>query len=454
MHPNRLTTLLAALALAAVLQPPRAFSHDRTGEIMLNGRLNTSCIRHGGGPVFLHMDIITPDIRPRVDQDLRHMNIAVVLDRSGSMGDERKIDYARKAVNAVIDRLSSDDYLSIVIYDDRIETVLRTQRVTDKQRIKRLVEGIEPRGATNLSGGMIAGFQELEEHFRNEFVNRVILLSDGLANRGITDPHELNRVAGEYRDRSISLSTIGVGLEYNENLMLGLAEHGGGNYYFVESPSQLASIFEGEFNGLSSVVAQNAFIELTLGQDVTLNDCIGWRWHRDGDRWIIPVGDLYAKDHREFTVDLNIPEGSGRKQVANGILRYDGDRGWFKKHPGFSLDIHYSNDAAELMKGKDWDTQAKVDIALSTRQVERAMESLDAGRRDQAARELNDAKMKLESSPSLQNSAVSAPMMREAMKDLDHYSSEVLSDSTDPRLVKKSIQFRNYQTQKGQGKRP
>ena len=454
MHTKHFFPLFAAIAIASLLQPHRAFSNDRTGEISFNGRLNTSCIQHNGGPVFLQMEIVTPEVRDRTDRDSRHMNIAVVLDRSGSMGDEHKMEYAKKALCALVDRLSSDDYLSIVIYDDRIETLLRTQRVTDKQGIRRLVEEIGPGGATNLGGGMTAGFQQLEEHFKPEYVNRVILLSDGLANRGITDPRELDRIAGEYRNRSISLSTIGVGLEYNENLMLGLAEHGGGNYYFVESPSQLASILESEFHGLNCVVARNAFIELTTGKDVTLNDCIGWRWHRDGDRWIIPLGDLSAKDRRDLTVQMNVPEGSGRITVAKAVLRYDGDRGWFKKRPSFTVELRYTDDAAELKKGKDWDTQAKADIAVSTRQVERAMEALDAGRRDVAERALVDAKQTLESSPSMINSAASAPMMQEALKDLEHYSSEVRNDSTDPRLVKKSIQFRNYQAQKKQGKQP
>ena len=109
-----------------------------------------------------------------------------------------------------------------------------------------------------------------------EYVNRVILLSDGLANQGITDPHRLQNIARKQRDHAISLSTIGVGLDYNENLMVGLSENGGGNYYFLESSRNLASVLRKEFDRLGDVVAQNVTIEIELGRGVRLLDAIGY----------------------------------------------------------------------------------------------------------------------------------------------------------------------------------
>lgn len=421
--------------------PPR--DHD----IMLQGHLNTRCIPHNGGTVYVQMQLTTRG-NPRPERASRPMNISVVLDRSGSMADERKIDYAKQAVTALIDRLSTNDYLSIVIYDDRIETLVPTQRVKDKSYIKRCVQEVYPRGSTNLGGGMVEGFRQIEGNFRSEYVNRVILLSDGLANQGITEPYELNRIVSRYRSQSISLSTIGVGLDYNENLMLGLAEHGGGSYYFVESPAQLASIFEKELNGMSNVVVQNASIELSLGSGVTLNDIIGCERRNENDRWIIPVGDLYGNDHREFTIELHIPEGTGTKQVASGILRVHGENRLRGRLPGFSVDIHYSDDAAELIKGKDWDTQGKVDIAVSTKGVQDAMEALDAGRQADAEAKLKEASVMLQSSQSLSNSPAAAPLIQEQIRQLEVYSKDLKDERADKRRVKKSIQYDNYRTQK------
>ncbi len=447
MEPLRMCLLILAAGLLQSVTSAMSFSPKPVGDITLRGNLNQTCIPHRGGTVFLHMQIDVRDF-PMSDRANRPMNIAVVLDRSGSMGDERKMAYAKQAVASLVDRLSPTDYLSIVIYDDRIETLLPTQQVRDRNRIKHLIDEVYPRGSTNLGGGMQEGFRQIERNFKREYINRVILLSDGLANQGITDPYELNRIASRYRNQGISLSTIGVGLDYNENLMLGLVEHGGGNYYFIESPSQLASIFERELRGLASVVAQNAYIELNLGNGVTFSNAIGCGSTRNDDHWVLSVGDLYANDHREMTVELNIPEGSGTKHVATGVLKYDRDDRSGKRFPKFSVEIRYSDITAELEKSRDWDTQAKVDIAVSTKRVERAMEALDAGRDEDAAKELNEARIMLQSSSSGENSAAMAPSVQQQIGQLERYSNDLKDTTADKRKVKKSMQYNNYRTQK------
>jgi Ca-activated chloride channel family protein len=416
-------------------------------DIRLDAKLNTTCVPHNGGTVYLNIQLAT-GAGPDHSGTRRHMNLAVVLDRSGSMADDRKLDYAKEAISSLIDRLSPSDYLSIIIYDDQIETLLPMQPVRDRDRIKDLLREIYPRGATNLGGGMMEGFREIDGDFKRDYVNRVILLSDGLANRGITDARELDDVARGYRNKSISLSTIGVGLDYNENLMLGLSEYGGGNYYYVESPHQLASIFEHEMSGMSSLLAQNARIEVTPGRGVTVRDAIGCLRNQEGEKWIISIGDLYAHDQRNYTVELEIPEGSGTRLAASGVLKYESERGGLRDCPGFSVDIHYTDDAADLLKGKDWDTQAKVDVDLSSRKVEQAMESLDAGRRDEAARQLNEATAGLESSPAATQSAYGAGMIQSQLKQLRSYTDSVKDQSSDVRRVKKSLQYENYKARR------
>jgi Ca-activated chloride channel family protein len=440
--------IFASLFLLIGFHTSQALSYPPpSGNIALYGHLTTTCIPHNGGTVYLSISLDVSDF-PLPARAYQPMNIAVVLDRSGSMADERKIDFAKQSICALVDRLSTNDYLSIVVYDDRIETLLPNQRVKDKSYIKRLVQNVYPRGSTNLGGGMEEGFRQIERNFRQEYINRVILLSDGLANQGITDPVQLDRIASQYRRRSISLSTIGVGLDYNENLMLGLAEHGGGNYYFVESPVQLASILEKELNGMSYTVARDARIELTLGSGVTAGDVIGCERRQETDRLVIPVGDLLATDHREYTVQLNVGEGSGTRHIATGVLRFSNERELAIRTPKFSTDIRYTDDAAELKRGVDWNTQGKVDIAVSTKSVERAMEALDAGRKDEAEATLKEAAGRLQSSSSLVNSPAAAPAIEEQIRQLESYSKDIKTDSSDMRKVKKSLQYQNYRTQK------
>jgi Ca-activated chloride channel family protein len=384
---------------------------------------------------------------PEPDRSRQPMNIAVVLDRSGSMDEERKMDNAKQAITMLVDQLSSDDYLSLIIYDDRVETIYPSQHVRDRSVLRRLIEDIYPRGATNLGGGLQEGYRQLDRNYRQEYVNRVILLSDGLANRGITDPAQLCRMAEDHRNEGVSLSTIGVGLDYNENLMLGLANHGGGNYSFVESPAQLASVLRHEFQGLCAIVARNARIVVDPGDGVVIDDVIGCERRNDGGSAIFPIGDLTSRDHREYTVALRVAPGSGTRQIATGKLLFDRVPGMPRCNAtGFTVTLRYSDDAAELGRGKDWATQGKVDIALSSKKVEQAMQMIDQGNSAEARRRLDEAVTTLESSPAATNSEASAGIIGSRISVLRGYAHQLRSDSTDTRKLKKSMQYDTYKS--------
>ena len=431
----KLGTLMVLMALSG-------FGADKG--MRIEGRVNCPVIAHHGGTVYLQIAITTP----RTETHRREpMNLAVVLDRSGSMADQGKIEYAKKAVLALIDQLREEDLFSLVIYDDVITVLREARRVGSKNELRRLLDDVTPRGATNLGGGLFEGLRQVERHRDKEYLNRVILLSDGLANRGTTDTQELRRIAQRYRSRSISITTMGVGLEYNENLMMGLAESGGGNYYFVESPGSLASIFRKEFEGLGSVVAQNASVELTLADGVRVQDIIGCDHQREPSHVTVPVGALYSGERREITVELQVPPGSGRLQVAKGVLHYGGKPRWFDSWPSFTAWIRYTKDFAEIDKNLDGETQARVDVALSTRKVEKALRSLDEGRQGEAVEQIRAAQASISNSMSSYSAGAGAPALVEQKKALEDFE-KLLKDSTDSRRAKKSIQFENYRTQK------
>ncbi len=441
MKPFFVASLIAVFCLAV----PATMSHGiapSPGGIVLDGRLNCPYISHRGGRVFLQLSIVTPDIGTT---KRRPMNLSVVLDRSGSMGDESKMEHAKKALFSLIDQLQSEDILSLVIYDDVVEVLKSAGPVGKKSELKRLIQRVHPRGSTNLGGGMVEGFRQAERYAGREYTNRVILLSDGLANTGVTDPRELGRIARRNRSKSITLTSMGVGLDYNENLMMTLAENGGGNYYFIESSHSLASIMNKEFNRMSKVIARNAALELTLGKGVTLKNVIGCESDNERDHYTLPIGDLYSSDRREFTVELEIPEGSLSAFVASGTLRYDSDQSWLQSTPSFTTTIHYTTDAAVIEKNRDLETQAKADIALSTRKVERAMEALDEGKPEEAAKEIDDARQMILSSPAAGSSAGAGILGDQASK-LDSFQ-KTLKDS-DAKKAKKSIQYENYKVQK------
>jgi Ca-activated chloride channel family protein len=413
-------------------------------KVTINCHINSPFVSHNGGTAYLLLSITAPAIETGRRQP---MNLAVVLDRSGSMADQSKIEYAKKAVRTLIEQLQNNDIFSFVIYDDVVDVVREAKPVRDKQELLCLLDEVFPRGATNLGGGLAEGLRQVERHRDKEYLNRVILLSDGLANRGVTDPSELQRMVQRYRGKSISVTTMGVGLDYNENLMVRLSESGGGNYYFVESPHSLASIFRKELKSLSCVVAQNASIELRLGDGVRLRDVIGCEHRGEGKEVVIPIGDVYSNEHRELTVELEIPEGTGTLNVAKGVLKYDGKRGWFESWPSFATSIHYTKDFSEVDKNRDHETQAKADISVSTRTVEKALRALDEGRREDAAKELKDAETAIMASPAALSTGAGASLLNQQKGRLESYQ-QLLKDSTDDRKAKKSIQYENYQVRK------
>jgi Ca-activated chloride channel family protein len=440
---NRIALFLALIVLTA--HTISAMVYNTPSPVFtFGGKLNCPVISERGGTAYLQLTLTAPSVIR--EKQRKPMNLSVVIDRSGSMGDQRKMDYAKKAFASLIDQLNSNDILSIVIYDDVVDIVRRAKSVgNEKRSIKRMIDEVYPRGSTNLGGGLVEGLRQSEKFAGKEFINRVVLLSDGLANTGITDPIELNRIAKRYRNRSISITSMGVGLDYNENLMMGLSESGGGNYYFIEHPHLLASIIRQEFDLVSSVVAQNGSILLALGDNVHVQDVVGCEFKNESNQYIIPIGDLHANETREFTVELSLPAGSGSRIIATGELRYESAT-IIASYPSFSAKVRYTKDHAEVEQHRDISTQAKADIAVSSRKVEEAMQALDNG--DQAAAELrlNEAKNLMSTSPAVSAAGASGESVRSQLGKIEGYQRSAKED--DSRKAKKSIQYENYKTRK------
>ena len=182
------------------------------------------------------------------------LNMGVVLDRSGSMSG-RPLDYVRQAAKFLVEQVGANDVLSLTVFDSQVDVVFPAQRVTNKDMLKQAVDSISTGGSTNLSGGLLRGYDEALKEGRSEQVNRVLLLTDGMANVGVVDPDMLAGKAGAMLRRGVSLSTVGVGLHFNEDLLIQLAEAGKGSYYYVREADEIPGVFASELQRLLSVVA-------------------------------------------------------------------------------------------------------------------------------------------------------------------------------------------------------
>lgn len=224
------------------------------------------------------------------------LNISIVIDRSGSM-EGIKMGYAKKAAKGIIDQLQQDDIVSVVMYDTYVDTVQSPTNVIDKEKIKSRIDRITPRASTNLWGGAEQGYQYVQKNYKPGFINRVLLISDGNANTGLTDSTLIHLKVQKYKDdNGISISTFGVGLDYNETLMTDMAETGAGNYYFIDAPDKMASIFNNELKGLMNVAAQNAELRIKLPKGVTVQKSYPLNFQLEGDELVIKLRDLSSDE--------------------------------------------------------------------------------------------------------------------------------------------------------------
>lgn len=235
------------------------------------------------------------------------LNISIVIDRSGSM-EGIKMGYAKKAAKGIIDQLKPEDFVSIVIYDHAVDTLQSPVNAIDKEKIKAKIDKITARGSTNLWGGTEQGYEYVKKNYNQGFINRVLLISDGLANVGLTDSTLIRIKVQKFKDdEGISLSTFGVGLDYNETLMTDMAETGAGNYYFIHAADKLADIFDKEMNGLMSVAAQNAELKINLPKGIKIERGYPLKFQPNGDEITVKLRDLSSEETKAtiFTFSIN-----------------------------------------------------------------------------------------------------------------------------------------------------
>ena len=187
------------------------------------------------------------------------LHLSIVLDRSGSMAG-KPLEEAKKCAGNIVRRLQSTDKVSIVTYDHTIDVVTPLTNVEDSQSIIRTISGIHAGGMTNLFGGWEQGVEQLKGSVTDDSLSRVLILSDGCTNKGITDTEEIARHCTNATDHGITTSTYGLGEQFNEELMIQMANGGGGSSYYGETADDLDEPFSTEFDLLSSLCAKNIFM--------------------------------------------------------------------------------------------------------------------------------------------------------------------------------------------------
>ncbi len=232
------------------------------------------------------------------------LNLALVIDRSGSMADDDKFEYAMQAARLVVENLSPRDVVSLIAFNQDATVLSPAGPVVNRAFLDHRLDEIGPVGWTNLSAGLLEAFAQIDAQASDEQAKQVIVLTDGLANRGITEPDQLRRLVESARSRGIGVSTLGCGEEFDEEVLLALAEAGGGRYTYIRASEQIPKAMSAELNGLLRVVAQNVTIKVAVTHQLNITSVHGRRLEEPVRSFSFDLGDVREGERGVLLLNL------------------------------------------------------------------------------------------------------------------------------------------------------
>ena len=245
------------------------------------------------------------------------VNVAFVLDQSGSMGG-RKFELARRAVDHALRLLDGADRFAVVVYDDSVDVVVESRLAAPGacEDARARLASIRPRGSTDLCGGWLAGCEQIARYLEGAGLGRCLLLTDGLANRGVTDYEEIVAHTRELRRRGVVTSTFGVGADFDERLLQQMADAGAGHFYFIERVEQIPDLLASELGETLEVVASGVTLSIATPQGLDVEVLNQFSTTRAAGVVIVEIGDLVSGQEVSLVTRLEFPGGQEGDRIA------------------------------------------------------------------------------------------------------------------------------------------
>jgi Ca-activated chloride channel homolog len=404
MRMNRTSLLLAlagALGLLALVTAPdvpapepvfapqaQAQPTGAPGEVQLVGRLASAFAANAGAPNYLTLQVAAGAQEPTSDR--LPSNLVVVIDRSGSMRG-RKLADARAAARALVDALGSSDRLAIVHYGSDVVTMPSTLADAEgRERLRAFVDGIVDQGGTHISGALQAAAVAARAHQEAYRTNRIILLSDGQPTEGILHIDGLAAEVSRLREQGFTVTSLGVGEDFDEQMMRTLAEHGGGFYGYLGDSHRLADVFARELNQAGRMVARDVELHLQTPAGVRVEEVLGRRLLRDGQQTRVRLYDLSAGLSERMVVRFSVdaPAGTRLQAALTAQLTWTDMRTGQRRAAAVSLPATVTADARRALENADAEVMAHAANAEAARHVREAAALARQGRGAEADRML------------------------------------------------------------------
>lgn len=301
------------------------------------------------------------------------LNLCLVIDRSGSM-EGPPLDYVKRACNFVVDMLTDQDVLSIVTFEEVVEVVMPPRKVVNKALIQEHINRLQPGNTTNLYDGLSLGLQQLKNVNLPGYLERLVLFTDGEPTVGIKDFSAIVNVAGQAKEHQISVTALGFGPDYNEELLAGIARRSGGKYYYVDRPELIPTVFKQEMERLLTVVARNLKMELQLSRWVQLRQVFGGELQMRSRTAEIGLVDVERGSRVTPLIEFEFPNHPpGTYRLAKLKLTYED--GITNRTETLTSDvvIEFTTDSARANVPQDPRVASETQVALTSRSLEKTL---------------------------------------------------------------------------------
>jgi Ca-activated chloride channel family protein len=324
------------------------------------------------------IDLLVRITPPPADDSAKQrpkLNLSMVLDRSGSMQGQ-KMREAKEAARYCIDQLLASDRISAVIFDNNVDVLIPSQPVENKEMLKRAIGSVQTAGSTALHEGWVRGGLQVSEHLDGEAINRVLLITDGQANVGETRVDQIVSQAEQLAAKGVSTSTIGIGADFYEDLLMPMAEAGQGNAWHVQEPQDMVKIFETELKGLVTQLGHSVTLGVKTATGVTVAEVLN-DFERDASgRHKLP--NLQAGSTLDIVVRLRVPKlAEGSAHLADFDLAFIGQSSKLPEMVTASLEREFAADETVSKLPEELQVAKAVQLLMNARARREAMERMD-----------------------------------------------------------------------------